>query len=222
MSTLGLWLLSAGLATLSASAAGTIRSHVTARGRASRLARRLPRTAIAEAASGELVKIVGRLEVEAAPLTAPFSGRACAHYEAGVDVGHKAGFRRRVEEARSTSFVISDGSGRALVETDRLLVEVVLDHLWSSSELDAETRFDLERFLFQAGRKGRRLLADPSRLRYVEGALEHGEVVTVVGLATWGRRAAPGVGYRDTSPTLTIEPPTRGAVFVSDGAHYAA
>ncbi len=222
MSTLGLWLLSTGLAALSAAAAGPFVSLVTARGRARKLASRLPRTRIADAVAGDVVKIVGRVEYEREPLASPFSGRRCAHYEAGVDVGTKGGFRRRIEELRSTSFVVADESGRALIETDKLLVEVVIDHHWSSLELDAETRFELERFLFQAGPAGSRLLETPSRLRYVEGALEQGELVTVVGVATWGRATEPGIGYRDLTRRLVIDPPRRGHVFVSDGAHFAS
>jgi hypothetical protein len=222
VSTLGLWLLSTGLAALSAAAAGPLVNLVTAKGRARKLASRLPRTRIIDASEGDLVKIVGRVEYEGEPLASPFSARRCAHYEAGVDIATHNGFRRRVEEQRSTSFVVADESGRALVEADKLLVEVVIDHHWSSRELDAETRFELERFLYQAGTAGSRLLADSSRLRYVEGALEQGELVTVVGIATWNRATEPGIGYRDLGRRLLLSPPRRGLVFVSDGVHYAS
>jgi len=221
MSTLGLWLISVGLAGLSASVAGPVVNLLTPRGRARKLAERLPRTRIAEAAAGEVVKIVGRVEYEVEPLTSPFSGRACAHYEAGVDLKTKNGFRRKLEQVRSTSFVVADESGRALVETDRLAVDVVIDHHWTSGDLDDETRFELERFLFQAGDHGSRLLESAARLRYVEGALEPGELVTVVGQAAWGRATEPGIGYRDLSRRLVLDPPPRGVVYVSDGAHYA-
>lgn len=222
MSTLGLWLISVGLAGLSASIAGPAVTLLTARGRSRKLAERLPRTRIADAAAGEIVKIVGRVEYEAEPLVSPFSGRSCAHYEAGVDVRTKNGFKRRIEEVRSTSFVIADETGRALVEPERLLVDVVIDHHWASGDVDDETRFELERFLFQAGDAGSRLLGNPSRLRYVEGALEQGELVTVVGVAAWGRATEPGIGYRDLTRRLVLDPPRRGAVYVSDGAHFAS
>lgn len=222
MSTLGLWLLSVGLAGLSASVAGPAAALLTARGRARKLVERLPRTRIAEAGAGDLVKVVGRVEYEAEPLVSPFSGRACAHFEAGVEVKTKNGFRRRLEQVRSTSFLVSDETGRALVEAERLLVDVVIDHHWASGELDDETRFELEQFLFQAGPTGSRLLRDHARLRYVEGVLEQGELVTVVGVAAWGRATEPGVGYRDLSRRLVLDPPRRGPVYVSDGAHFAS
>jgi hypothetical protein len=221
MSTLGLWLISVGLAGLSASVAGPVVTMLTARGRARKMAEKLPRTRIVDAAAGELVKIVGRVEYETEPLASPFSGRACAHYEAGVDIKTKNGFRRKLQEIRSTSFVVADESGRALVETDRLVVDVVMDHHWTSGDLDDETRFELERFLFQAGDQGTRLRESASRLRYVEGALEVGELVTVVGVAAWGRATEPGIGYRDLTRRLVVDPPRRGVVYVSDGVHYA-
>ncbi|MBL9021733.1 MAG: hypothetical protein JNL21_06010 [Myxococcales bacterium] len=222
MSTLGLWLISVGLAGLSASIAGPAVTLLTARGRSRKLAERLPRTRIAEASAGELIKVVGRVEYETEPLVAPFSGRACAHYEAAVEVRTKHGFRRKVEQVRSTSLVVADETGRALVEPDKLLVDVVIDHHWASADLDHETRFELEQFLFQAGDAGSRLLQDPGRLRYVEGVLEQGELVTVVGVAAWGRATEPGVGYRDLTRRLVLEPPRRGGVYVSDGAHFAS
>jgi hypothetical protein len=220
-SSLALWLVSAGLATLSASAAGPILSRVTPRARQRRAAEKHARTRIADVECGQLVKIVGRVQLESEALEAPFSGRTCAHYETAIELRRKGGFRRQVTEQRTSNFFVVDESGRALVDASCVLVDVVIDHLWPASELDAEERFEFERFLFKNGGRASALLGDAGALRYCEGAIEPDEVVTVVGVAQFHRASEPGLGYRDLGRRLVIEPPQAGRVFVSDGLHYA-
>lgn len=222
MSTLALWILSAGLATLSASTAGTLIERVSPRARARRAALRVPRSRIESARSGELVRIVGRVEYAQQPLCAPLSGRACAHYEAGVESPARGGgYKRTLTEMRSTSFLVVDDSGRALVDVSRVSADVIIDHYWTARDVDLETRFELERFLYHAGDRGRAHLSNTSALRYAEGAIEEGETLSVVGVASWARLSEPGIGYRDLGRGLIIEPPARAAVYVSDALHWS-
>ncbi len=220
MSTVGLWLLGAGLATLSASMARPMREMLVPTLRAKRAAARLPRTRVADAKPGEIVKLVGRLERSREPLIAPLSGRPCAHYVARVEAKSGSGWRTIAERASTETFDVTDESGRATVDASCVLVEVVIDHLWDPREIDAETGFDLDGFLLQVGVEkpppGSRV-----RLRYREGALEEGETVTVVGLARSGTGGEAGGAYRAAGRGLIVGAPSGGAVFVSDGLHYA-
>ena len=223
MSSLALWLLSAGLATLSATAASSVRERVSARGRARSAARRARRCFIRQAPEQGLVRVVGRVELAGEPLFAPFSGRVCAHYEAAVEHPTRPGaYRRALVESRSQAFYVVDDSGRARVDVDRALVDVVVDHFWEAREVDAETRFELERFLYGTGQRGLSQLSESSLLRYAEGAIEPGELVSVVGVATFDRAAPSGSGYREAADArVTLHAPRRGPLFVSDGMHYS-
>lgn len=222
MASLALWLITAGLATLSATTASSILESVTVRGRARRNAARTKRVPVDQVSPGRLVRIVGTVEYATDPLVAPFSARNCAHYEVAVEHQARAGgFRRTLVEARSSSFYVVDETGRALVDTSRSLVDVVVDHFWSARDIDVETRFELERFLFHKGNLGLSHLHDPFALRYTEGVIEEGEVVSVVGVASAERASDTGTGYRDLVRTCVLEAPPRGLVFVSDGLHWA-
>ncbi len=222
MSTVGLWLLSVGVATLTASASSELRHRWSRRVRARNAAFRVPRTRIEQAKTGETVRVVGRINLLPDSLRAPFSGRPCAHYEAGVEIPKRGGgFLRAHTDTKSTAFVLDDGSGRALVRVDHSLIEVILDHYWSAHELDPETRFELEQSLFAAGSRGPALLRAGHSLRYAEGALEEGELCHVVGAARWVEANEAGLTYRDGGKRLLIEAGA-GRVFVTDRGEDAA
>jgi hypothetical protein len=217
VSTIALWLLSVGVATLGASASAELRARISPRARAKRAAFRLPRTRIEDVKTGELVRIEGRIQLAGEALVAPLSQRRCAHYELSVDFAKTdTSFVKVLTESRSTPFFVVDESKRALVEVDRNIAEVVVDHYWTANDIDAETRFELERYLFTKGDMGRALLAEPKRLRYAEGALEEGERVHVAGVAEWVSAAEVGQTYRDSGQRLVLRAPPRGRLFVTD------
>lgn len=212
-----MWLLSVGVATLGASASAELRARISPRARAKRAAFRLPRTRIEDVKTGDLVRVEGRIELAGEALVAPLSQRRCAHYELSVDFAKtETSFVKVLSESRSTAFFVVDESKRALVEVDRNIAEVVVDHYWTANDIDAETRFELERYLFTKGDMGRALLAEPKRLRYAEGALEEGERVHVAGVAEWVSGAEVGQSYRDSGQRLVLRAPPRGRLFVTD------
>jgi hypothetical protein len=217
VSTIALWLLSVGVATLGASASAELRDRISPRARARRAAFRLPRTRIADVKNGDLARLEGRLELCGESLIAPLSQRSCAHYE--ITVGYARDAKRFVtalSESKTVPFFMTDESGRALIEIERPLIEVVIDHYWTALDIDAETRFELERYLFAQGRIGRALLGEPKRLRYAEGALEEGERVHVTGVAEWVDAPEVGQTYRDSGQRLVLRSPARGRLFVTD------
>lgn len=194
--------------------------RLTARGRARSAARRTRRAFVRETTAG-LVRLEGKVEYAGDPLAAPLSGRPCAHYEARVELPTRSGaFRRTLVASKSQPFYLVDESGRALVDASRALVDVVLDHRWNASELDAERRFELEQFLYSTGQQGLRHLAAAPRIRYVEGVIEEGETVSVVGIATLERASDACTTYREGARRVTVEAPVGGSVFVSDALHY--
>lgn len=219
MSSIGVFILSAGLATLSTASMRAITERLGPKARARRAAERSHLAAVAEVSPGDTVKVVGRVSFTDDPLEAPFSGRACAHFEAVVEKRHARGFAPKASTASTQSFWLEDETGRIYVDARSAIVDVVLDHHWTSRELDPEKRFELERFLYQNGPKWNRLLGAESDLRYREGALEEGELVTVVGQAKVVREPEPHF-YRDKSRRVVIGAPDGGAIYVSDGMHF--
>ncbi len=219
MSSIGVFILSAGLATLSTASMRAITERLGTKARARRAAERSHLAAVAEVAPGAIVKVVGRVAFGDEPLEAPFSGRSCAHFEAVVERRHARGFKPKAQTAETRPFWLEDETGRIFIDARAAIVDVVLDHHWTSRELDAEKRFELERFLYQNGPQWNRLLGVESELRYREGALEEGELVTVVGFTRIVREPEPHY-YRDKAHRVVIGAPEGGAVYVSDGMHF--
>jgi hypothetical protein len=218
---LGLWLVAAGLASVSTSVVKAVQGRISLRSRVRDRALRSTQVAIAEAPVGEVVKIMGRVELTSTPLIAPFSGRRCSHFEASVDQRKGTRFFRRARSTSSQPFWVVDDTARVLVDpAGGAMVEVVVDHLWTGSDIDAEKRFELEQHLYQNGPEWLRLLGAKNDLRYCEGAIEEGEMVTVVGSLGVRREPEPFL-YRDHARRLVLSPDKRFPLFISDGLHFA-
>lgn len=165
-----------------------------------------------------MVRVVGRLSFGEDPLEAPFSGRPCAHFEAVVERRHPRGYRERARSVKTHGFWVEDSTGRVYVDARAAIVDVVRDFRWTSTDTDPETRFELEQNLFQNGPAWNSLIGDKSDLRYSEGALEEGELVTAVGVASIVNEPEPHF-YRDKPGRLVLSAPSRGSLYVSDGMH---
>jgi len=218
VSSIGIWMLTVGLTTLTAASAQAVTERLSARARARRVAERSPSKSVAEVREGELARVTGRLAFADQAILAPFSGRSCAHFEASVSSRHPRGYRRRASTQHTRDFFVRDDSGQIFIDTRRAIVDVVHDHHWWSREMEAEDRFEIEQWLYQNGPAWSRLVPVKEDLRYSEGALTEGEIVTVVGLATVARDATH-VLYRDGPRRLGLVAPRRGHVFVADDLH---
>lgn len=144
-----------------------------------------PRKAIADVQKNEVVKIVGRLELEGEPLHAPLSGRECALFD--VLVREKRGrgnsWYTVIRETRMREFFVADDSGRARVRMSRVEVLVVRDEHQDSGFLDDATP-EQEAYLARHGQYTEGVIMNRT-LRYEEGVLEEGEMVAVLGRARW-------------------------------------
>jgi hypothetical protein len=152
-------------------------------GRDRRVARALsaaPLVKIAEAKHGDVVRVTGKLVHGTATLEAPFSHRECAHYDALLEerwLDHgKEEWGTIAHEVSSRSFVVTDDTGSATVDTTRFEAFVTKDHHKAKGELD---RAKAQAFIAKHGQKNE--IAADHVLRYQEGVLEAGETVTVLG-----------------------------------------
>ncbi|CAG0979939.1 hypothetical protein ARNL5_02383 [Anaerolineae bacterium] len=171
----------------------------------------LPIVRIADAAEGKEVAIVGTAEV-IEPLTAPLSGRPCALWHVLVIQHTGDGDRTLVEEHGGKDFLVRDESGVALVRVERALRVFDYD-VAHRSGFRKDATPELEAFLAERGHSPRWGFLN-KEIYYVEGVIEAGESVGVIGLGRWERPASEG--YRDQKGRLIVEAPPGGQVVIGD------
>jgi hypothetical protein len=189
------------VAVFGAIALGHLAFHEDARVR--RALRKAPKLAIGAFPEGSPGRIVGAV-APGETIEAPLSGRRCVYFE--VIVEEKAGgknkhWRRRVREATGIPFVVSDGTGRAIIDPAHARIALEDDAHSRSGVFDAATARE-EAFLARHGVESRGWLLAKT-LRYQEAVIEVDEQVAVAGLAVRepDPDAGAGEGYRGAPPT---------------------
>ena len=165
-------------------------------------------------------RIAGKLGYVLPPLVAPLTGRRCAYFEVLVEQqGNKGHWRTLVQTTGGQDFSLRDESGQALVHLDSTMVAVVLDaHFRSGFGNDASP--ELEAFLSAHGTSSEGLVFNRT-LRYREGVLEEGEMVSALGFARWEVDPEPSAssqigGYRDAPMRLVVSSEGETKLHVSD------
>lgn len=179
--------------------------------RIKRALRKAPRLRIGEFNEGVEGKLIGEVRT-LEDFNAPLSGRPCAHYHVKVEHhrsrGKSSHWVTLVEESRSVTFVVDDGSGRAIVEAEQAEIAVVKDaHFKSGTFKDADPT--LESYLAAHGHSSTGLLGFNKKIRYREGVIEEGELVSVYGQGSWEKDST---GKRQ----LIMRSPSEGSLLVSD------
>ncbi|MEM6989489.1 MAG: GIDE domain-containing protein [Myxococcota bacterium] len=145
--------------------------------------------------NGGYKRIVGRAVVEEQrQLIAPLSGRPCAAYEVlvqGLDAATDERWDTVAYEMQAVPFVIEDDGGRARVDPAWAKLLITLDRNRRSGGTDPATPAEVA-FLARHGEHAKTLTFNRN-LRYREGVLEHGELVSVLGRGT--------VSYEDGAGT---------------------
>jgi hypothetical protein len=150
------------------------------------------------------VRVTGRIQRDAKMLEAPLSGRRCVVYELVVEEltsGSPSLWQRLLDLRQACPFLLEDDSGTARVETaGHGFVALVHDHVGVTSGVYPGNHRELSRVLESSGILPMTWLGRWKPLRYAEGVLELGEVVTVGGTGAReidpagespGRRAPP-------------------------------
>ena len=189
--------------------------------RTARALREVPVARVAMAKEGERVRICGQLRYEGTPLVAPISQRSCAawwiHIEEKRSSGKSSHWHTLVEERDATRFRVEDGSGAALVMVvDLPKIAIAKDvHLTSGTFNDPAPH--LIELLAARGYSTEGWFGFNKALRYEEGVLEEGEMVSVLGMARREPDPDPGeAGYRERKMRLVLEAPDDGPLLISD------
>ena len=177
-----------------------------------RQARRLRPTAIDRVGDGARVKVVGRVDVGREPLEAPISGRPCAAWSVEVQDGNS--FTSVALEVRAQDFVVRDGSPRpALVRArDASMVFEIDVSFWQRALTPRMRAFLARHKLPDTGMFGAPFY------RYVEGVIEAGEEITVVGNARLELdESGSTASYREPPMRVVLDAAERAPLYVLDG-----
>jgi hypothetical protein len=176
-------------------------------------ARRLGPTEIDRVGDGARVKVVGRVDVGARPLEAPITGRPCAAWS--VEVQDGANWSTVVIEVQAQDFVLRDRSSRsALVRADQASVVFDSDAWIWQKEVTPRMRAFLDRYRLRDGG----YFGTGGPFRYVEGVIEAGEEVTVVGNARLEiDETGSTATYREPAMRVVLDAARRAPLYVLDG-----
>ncbi len=173
------------------------------------------RASMAEAPEGTRVHLVGTVAAPE-PLRAPITGRPCVYFAVAIEEEVGTTWQTVYTDGAAVPFVVSDGSGRALI-----------DAAGAEIEIDAGRRVGtLDRAALEAlggsvtiRLHGNSALRGP-RLRYREVAFAVGTTIAVIGTAV--REPDPDAiksvtGYREGPPTrLRLGRSADHALWLSD------
>jgi len=173
---------------------------------------------ISDIVTGEIAKVVGKVEIAGEPLTAPLSGRKCAYYyvlvEQQVSTGKSSHWNTLIEEEVGGKFVIRDGRHCAHIDSRNIKSVLVEDRQYSSGHGNDATP-ELERYLNAHGQKSEGTFGWNKTIRYKEGVLEEGELIAAMGRGEW--KNAEQVQLPDTyDRVLEISSTETEPVYLSD------
>lgn len=172
----------------------------------------VPTLAIGQVREDTVVRVTGRVRPLADLIQAPLSGRRCAYYLAVIELNEKRGnayaWVEVAREAEGVDFIVEDASGTIHVRAEDLQVAITRDSHSRSGTFDDATAVE-QKFLTRMNVDGTGLLGFNRPLRYVEGVLEPGEEITVLGQARY--RDQPGGGS-----VLVLGPTPHGPAMATD------
>lgn len=172
---------------------------------------------IAELPEDTLGRVIGRAAQLDGVLTAPITGRTCVFYV--VEVLEKRGKSHAtlIREETGVPFVLTDDSGRAIVDPTGAKLALTTDASTTSGSLDDATPVE-EAFLARHGKSSRGWVFNKV-LTYREAIVEVGERVAILGAGVRepDPDAGPGEGYRGGPPTrLRLTSSSRYPLLISD------
>jgi len=146
---------------------------------------------MSEFRNGDVAKVAGTIKYAGKTLTAPLSGRKCVYYSILVEEksgGKNSHWSTIIEEEVSADVVIADGNHYATINTRLVKSHLIPDSQYFSGFLNDPTE-EMERYLARHNKDSTSLFGFNRSLRYSEGVLEQGEIVTVVGKGYWKKKA---------------------------------
>ena len=146
---------------------------------------------------GQIGKIVGQVILKDKALISPLTQQECAgyhvivqeerestHKDADGDEHTSTEWHTIIEEKLISDFLLKNAEGIALVRSRGNNTAINKEHQFKSGIFNDSTP-TLEAFLNKHGEKSTTFFGNNKTLRYVEGLLEEGEKVAVLGKGKW-------------------------------------
>ena len=180
--------------------------------------KKAPYRSLSRFKTGDIGKVIGKVEFAEEALIAPLSGRECAYFHVKVEERVKSGkshyWKTIIEDEDTINFLIREEDKCALVEDHHIRSYIVQDRNYSSGFLnDADA--NLEKFLQRYSRESTGFLGNNRTLRYQEGILELNEEVAVMGEGDWKEASEFGLP-EGLGQVLSIKGVDQGYVYLSD------
>jgi hypothetical protein len=154
---------------------------------------RVPGIAIAAVKDGAMVRLTGRAVAHGPLRTSPISQRRCIGFRLAADSRHRGDWNRVLDQEEFDSFVLSDGTGEAVLQPP---FKLELAPLGAGTEVVPEALIDLLK------REGANItmFGAPDLLRYFEVLLVPGDEIIAVG------RASIEIDPAGRAPTSRAQP----------------
>jgi hypothetical protein len=166
-------------------------------------------------------RVVGSAQTLEETLEAPLTGRPCLYFVVTVEQHHSTGrssyWRTIIREERGVPFLLSDGTGKAIVDPRSAKVALDVDGRGDSGTFDSPSERE-QAFLDRHGTSGQGWVFN-KRLRYREAVIEIGETVAILGegIREPDPTAPPAEAYRGDQPTrLRMTSSPRFPLLISD------
>jgi hypothetical protein len=180
-----------------------------------------PRYSLGELPEQTRGRVVGSAQSLEQTLEAPLTGRACLYFVVTVEQHHSTGrssyWKTIIREEQGVPFMLTDGTGKAIVDPRSAKVALDVDGRGDSGTFDSPSERE-SAFLARHGTTGQGWVFN-KRLRYREAVIEIGETVAILGagIREPDPTAPPAEAYRGEQPTrvrMTSSP--RFPLLISD------
>ena len=183
---------------------------------------KIPNKPASSLKTNELSKVTGKALHVKEPLIAPYSNRKCVFYqiliEQKVSSGKSSRWKTLVKEERFQEFFIQTKTDFVIIKPQEqpknYICHLVKDKDQFSGAFNDPTP-QFQRVLNRYNIDAQNFLGFNRRLRYKEGVIEIGEVITVAGIAKWKSLSEPIPEY-PYSKITTLESATKQKIIITD------
>ncbi len=167
--------------------------YYNAKNKIKRKLKKYPTKAISLCKENEYVKITGKAYPIKEPLLSPFGKTECVYYRVEVQRqksdGEGASYWKTIfKDEKAQDFIIEANQEKAIVNGDsnkfKKLLYITQEVKHTSGTFKDPPKF-IDNYLKSCGKKTTNLLGFNKSLRYVEGVIEIGENITLMGIAHW-------------------------------------
>lgn len=187
-----------------------------------RTLKKLPHKPVGALQTNTFSKVTGKALHVKEPLIAPFSRRKCIFYSMKIEQkksnGKNSYWKTLINEEKIQQFFIDVDGEFVIVEPQKnpknYISHLVVDKTQNSGTFNDPTP-DFKRLLKTYGIDSENFFGWNKSLRYSEGIIEIGELITVAGIAKWKRLKEPMPEY-PYSQIATLEAGEKQKLIITD------